>query len=729
MKRLQRRKMNNKGASLVTVVSAIALVAVLVVTVLTISVANIQMKRMYKQSIDNFYDAESAMDEIRTGLQQQISQAATAAYLDVMGSYSSSYNNDSQRQNSFVNKYRSELTNALQLSGAVGQYDISVLENYIGASHRFDASTGVGALVQTQAGKPATLEFAVDGIYIRNLEVTYTSDQNYFTKVDTDIVLTYPQMNFTQNTSAPDLLSYVMVADQGLHVDNGNRTMEADGNVYAGTFNVDDGGLQLATNATMKMGIGYNLITKGGINLEEGSSLVTGKKTNLWTDNILVKSSATYDVSGTSHVADDLTIQGSGNVLLRGEYYGFGNPKSIALPSCLSSDKTDVAEHPSKYSSAIIINGIANTGKANLYLNDLTYLMLAGNAYIGDSKNAMMGESLTIKSSQLAYLAPVSCFNKVNGQPDPSNPTAVPASMTSWNYDQLAKYKANGVTTLMSSDGLQYYFLTFDNAKMAQEFYQQYYGQSSNMSRLADYLNLYVEDKSITVRENRLSTDSNGSILLWDSMGVRSIDPSAMFANYDDISEDVSKQELQMEYYDIYSAYNCNLTTDYGNLSTAQTSSTVFNNLISVSEINSIVTSSGSSKKFSYDNSGSINTAVVARGDYVYDSSSENSSETIHLIIATGNVTVKKDFEGLIICGGSINVPQSSSGSVTLKASATEVANLLDLAVYNSGATDYKLDSIVTDASYYLARLNSTDSGSMQVDMSDYIIYQNWSKE
>lgn len=725
MKRLRRHKLNNKGASLVTVIATIALVAILVVTVLTISVANIQMKRMYKQSIDNFYDAESAMDEIRTGLQQEISSAATVAYRQVMESYSSSYNNDTQRQNSFVSKYRSELTNALQSSP--GFYDITVLQSYIGSTHRYNTTTGIGAQVKTQAGKDAVLDFATDGIYIRNLEVTYNGVGDYFTKVDTDIVLTYPHMNFTQNTSAPDLLSYVMVADQGIQVNNGNRTLEADGNIYAGDFNVADGdekGLTLDTNATMKLGIGNNLITRGGITLEEESSLITGKKTNLWTDNILVKSHAEYDVSGSSHVADDLTIQGCGDVRLRGEYYGYGNP--ISLQSCASLNPDTVRDNPSDYSSAIVINGIADTGKSSLYMNDLTYLMLAGNAYIG-TNGAMMGESLTIKSSQLAYLAPVSCFKKT-GLTDPSNPTSDPATNAVTDPDELARYGAVGVTMKASTDGLYYYFLKFNDAKAAQAYYKQYYGQASNMAKLSDYVNLYVEDRSITVRENRLTTDANGSILLWDNSGVRSIDPTNLFSTYNDISDDAAKLALQSEYYDMYSAYNCNLTTDYGNLSTAQISSTVFNNLISVSEINAIVPS-GSTRKFSYDNAGSKYSAVVANGNYTYNTTSEAVDESVHLIIATGDVTVEKDFDGLIICGGAIKVSMPTTISISVNASATEVANLLDLAVYNNGATDYKLDSIVTDASYYLARLSSTDSGSAQVDMSDYIIYQNWSKE
>ena len=65
-----KKSRDNRGMSLVMVIGTVALVSILVVIVLSLSLMNIQMKSVYKKSADNFYDAEAAMDEIRTGLQQ-----------------------------------------------------------------------------------------------------------------------------------------------------------------------------------------------------------------------------------------------------------------------------------------------------------------------------------------------------------------------------------------------------------------------------------------------------------------------------------------------------------------------------------------------------------------------------------------------------------------------------------------------------------------------------------
>ena len=104
-----KKSRDNRGMSLVMVIGTVALVSILVVIVLSLSLMNIQMKSVYKKSADNFYDAEAAMDEIRTGLQQDVADAATKAYLSVMSQYSASSYQDAVRQSTFRELYRKEL--------------------------------------------------------------------------------------------------------------------------------------------------------------------------------------------------------------------------------------------------------------------------------------------------------------------------------------------------------------------------------------------------------------------------------------------------------------------------------------------------------------------------------------------------------------------------------------------------------------------------------------------
>ena len=128
------RKLNNKGASLVMVISVVALVSMMVLIMLTMSVINVQMKAVNNQSVNNFYDAEAAMDEIRTGLGQEVSKAATDAYIEVLTQYSDLNNQNEARRNMFLSKYGTKLKAQLASPMDNTRYDTTKLLNYIGDS-------------------------------------------------------------------------------------------------------------------------------------------------------------------------------------------------------------------------------------------------------------------------------------------------------------------------------------------------------------------------------------------------------------------------------------------------------------------------------------------------------------------------------------------------------------------------------------------------------------------
>ena len=56
------KRNDNRGASFVMVVVAMAIVAVLAVTVLWIALMNLQMEVMDEKNTDNFYSAEGVLD-------------------------------------------------------------------------------------------------------------------------------------------------------------------------------------------------------------------------------------------------------------------------------------------------------------------------------------------------------------------------------------------------------------------------------------------------------------------------------------------------------------------------------------------------------------------------------------------------------------------------------------------------------------------------------------------
>ena len=79
---MKKLKKDNRGVSLVMVIAAIALVTVLVTVALTMGLWNYQMKATNRISKNNFYDAERVLDEIRLGLQSDVSDAMSGICRD-----------------------------------------------------------------------------------------------------------------------------------------------------------------------------------------------------------------------------------------------------------------------------------------------------------------------------------------------------------------------------------------------------------------------------------------------------------------------------------------------------------------------------------------------------------------------------------------------------------------------------------------------------------------------
>ena len=94
---------SNSGFSLITVILAVGLVGILVMLVAYIVIANFRMKMSGLKEKDAFYTAERALEEIRTGLQEDVAEAMSEAYTNVMESYNESVKSgdaamDAQRQ-------------------------------------------------------------------------------------------------------------------------------------------------------------------------------------------------------------------------------------------------------------------------------------------------------------------------------------------------------------------------------------------------------------------------------------------------------------------------------------------------------------------------------------------------------------------------------------------------------------------------------------------------------
>ena len=115
------KRQQNQGFSLFTVLIAVSFVGILGLLVLYIALANFNMKVTDLKGKDSFYTAERALEEIRTGLQEDVGNAMSKAYTQVLETYnkenrSQDSSMDRQRQSDFQDRFIKELMRTLRAS-------------------------------------------------------------------------------------------------------------------------------------------------------------------------------------------------------------------------------------------------------------------------------------------------------------------------------------------------------------------------------------------------------------------------------------------------------------------------------------------------------------------------------------------------------------------------------------------------------------------------------------
>lgn len=741
---MKKRKSDNRGASLILVISVIALVSILVTVLLTMSLINLQMKSVDKKATDNFYDAETAMDEIRLGLQQEIASAASTAYVEVMEKYADTNYQDSQRQTVFNAAYKKALQVSLGKSGDTAHYNKDKLLTFIPKEQQYDdAVTKQGAKIITEdAGLNPLLAVTDNGLVLKNVDVKYFGEDDYVSEIKTDIALAYPQMNFTQPSSTPDLLKYCMVGNSQILSQAGS--ISASGSVYAGA-----NGLTIENASQLSMQSNQTIISKGNLTLASGGKFSGAAKVALWTNDIIVQNNADLKVLGSTYVADDLLITGSAHVDLNGEYYGYGNPitAKVAKSKQTTVVQQDITNNPSNYSSAILVNGISTGGKSSIYMTGLTKLVLAGNAYIGSS--TMMGESLSVKSNQIAYLVPEACIPE--GETNPSSNSNLTIDTTALAND----YGASGYNKITNStSGLTYYFMNFSTAKAANAYFDQYYDSATaegqeHIAKRNQYMSFYIDDNKLTIRKStKFEKNLNGNLLIWDENGIYSMDDT-IAADKTDISDNSLYYKKEIGWQDMFAAYCIGLTTDYDALKVemdaGKKADNVFANLLLLTKSGKGLTDNpdlikGADSKviFSYTE-GSGATAVTYQAiaehnssELVVDSAFVHpaTDKKVCLIIATGDVKVTTDFNGLILSGGKITIAPPAGGTLSVGADAVSLEKIIDYGTYTTlSGTKYNLFDYMTGAGVYTGNVTATDTGDSRIDYTKLVTYENWSKE
>ncbi len=405
---------NNQGAAIVLVVVIMAMMGILVVMSLYMCLANFHMKANDANSKNNFYSAEGVLEEIKAGLQKNASDATDVAYMEVMQNYNNQkYKTQEERSDGFLYTYVKEFTGGVQKANNDREYDIDKIRGMVPAEVlTSDIKTSPGATVEVASGKDATISASKDGVVLKNIFVCYKDKKGYVTKIQTDIRVAVPAISFDTAVTIPQLVNYSLIANDSIQSKDGENT-KISGCVFGGKD-----GIFTSYGSNVSFHDSELIITNGTVSADGNrAGLSVDSRSSLWTTNVVVDNGAKVELLGTSYVKDDSTLLGDESTLnLQHQYIGFG--------------KTNVAKNEAgeslgkaSESSAIVINGT----RAKVSMTGLDRLLLPGNAYIGtfvrsgkDSANItpyasvgtiqnrdiMMGESVSAKVAQIAYLVP-----------------------------------------------------------------------------------------------------------------------------------------------------------------------------------------------------------------------------------------------------------------------------------------------------------------------------------
>lgn len=441
---------DDRGSAMAMVIVIITFIAILAAILMFVSYVGYQMRMLDRAGKDNFYTAETVLDEINVGLQNEVSDAVAKAYEDVMTNYAL-YDTAKERSNQFYDIYTKVLRETLQRnpSGSdepSGTYSVERLRSYLSPELIGDGVDGsrdrfgtYGAIVESNMDPESYMMVIVsgEGVLLKDLKVTYVDERGYVSIISTDIRIILPDISFAQASDLPNIKEYCLIADETLAMGNGvaGGGVVIKGSAYAGRMEI--GRHTDPALPTMLAGSQVTFENVNGVASENRSTVISREDINvnesffdtkgvqLWGSNLVLSSSGTK-LNGSTNLKNDLVLQGSGSeAVLAGEYNGFGmsgisgmGDESTSEPSTPGNGDAEQDTMP-VLNSAILVNG----RDSSLDLTGLEIMTIAGHAYVKtavqsnvaegttsldteNKRSVMMGESVAVKSNQLIYLAP-----------------------------------------------------------------------------------------------------------------------------------------------------------------------------------------------------------------------------------------------------------------------------------------------------------------------------------
>ncbi len=685
---------DNRGSAIVLVIVALAMVGILAMTIMWMSMTNYFMKATDKGNKQGFYSSETVLEQIKAGLEEDASWAASRAYAFILTkNYSATSTAD--RDYEFKKEYQNYFIKRVADATDSSKYDLNHLHGFIdagaGVQLTYPAAGNAVKYLSSTSGSKLIHSYSSNLMKLEGIHLEYTeTDANgneYVSVIDTDIIVMVPDVSFTQTSVLPDVFEYALVADKKLKNTSIGTGDAVEGNIYAG-----DEGIELLNNLSVTdAGM---IISKGDVKIGTDSMSTSGTtfsitgesgsgNTEFWANDVtLGKGTQLTTNKVDSYVADDLTLSGRKSKVTMsgaGNYFGYGNSSSKASES-----------------SAVVINGIGS----EVDMDDLGKVLLLGRTFVSiphltspapgivsvDSIDFAMGESLAVKGEQIAFLVPDDCLSYVeisasaNSIPMPNPfvksiyPTDADGDFTAdheikVNLSSLSSYVdvTNGYKIVQPyGSDLGYVYMQMSGDK-ANEYYERYY--KNNRDRLNNYFMVYAgtgkielpAGSNVSAEGNFLSALKSDPTVVSDNV-VFNTDSQLYRANLQ-TGPDAGQAVAIHDDYTTKKVNLCAKLVKQG-VTPTELANTLFDNLVLRNDIISLINLNssdavyGGSDKYTFiahnDTDGHDYKAVFAK----YDSGTPYSytDTDIRVLVVIGDVEINADFTGLLIASGTVTI-------------------------------------------------------------------------
>lgn len=719
-------KKDNKGYTFNLTIILMLIVTIICVSVLAIVMANWNMKRTESKISSNTYTAESAIDDIRAGIQKQCSSEMKVVYTTLTSSMNTiPYN---KLDDEFAKEYHARLTEKF------GTDLKKTLNSYITA--------GVGYELTTEP----TFEIKSDRkAFLRNIGVSYkTSDGEYTTKLYTDIEIDTPKMFEGMKNQVVDSTAYtdfVIISDGDL--DLGGWESNSAGNAFPVNIlgNVYSGGDTLLTMAHIKSD---KFLVRGDLRLglKDRESTIesetSGKNTQLYANNIILsiynnsvgwnaeyfpeKTKYSLQANADFYISHDLIATGKNqSIKLSGNYYGFENDSSIAVNSkhC-NLDLTGL--------DTLWLAGVNHLDYTQEHMHNDNYIKYPNTTVFEGNTSDLMGDSLSFNGLQVAYLVPSVCIYDKNGN-QLSNPITKEQYDAGITVDLDKNKQSGGIDLGYYAKGYKPVFISYltettgigESYKDRQRCYLYLTFQST--SKASEYLNLFCKTNKLFLRDEvnyfglgdiKISNDTllrtKGNVVTYENGAV---------AILNNTTEQLSAYlDTSVDYYRF--KRNSMLSTLEEN-SSSELLDSVFNYIVDKDKLVSHETDThmlsyyehyypGFESKFNTDAARCHvgNGWVIGGGGGIIYYSKDKSTGYETIIADAQRLWIKENFKGLVI----------NTGEVRFTNGANEFTGLI---LCGDSSDIYTPDWKVSFATYHPMTFKSNDNGVYPVQ---YLLYE-----